>query len=151
MRACVIVALFLVLALPASVAADGIGPLPEPKLSGEWIAGMVFVLLMVAMEFVPKFALFWDPFQYKRETVAGVGLLTVIGLVGLNYLGAFDLEIGPFGWSVVGQALNAWLAFLGGSWLVWSVLERSDALPRKQRFWVGEDGDGGKALSGDGT
>ena len=151
MRVCILIALVLVLALPASVAAEGIGPLPQPTLTGEWIAGLVFVLLMVALEFVPKFALFWDPYPYKRETVAGVGLLTVIALVGLHYLGAFDLQIGPFGWHVIGEGLNAWLAFLGGSWLVWSMLERSDALPRKQRFWVGEDGDGGRALSGDGT
>lgn len=123
--------LFLVL-VPRLAAAQEIGPLPPPTLSGEWIAGLVYVLLMVAIEFVPRFAEAWDPFAYKREAVAGAGLVAVIALVGLHYLGAFDLQIGPFAWAVVGQAFNAWLAFLGGSWLVWSLLERGGALPRKR-------------------
>jgi hypothetical protein len=126
--------LFLGLAIfvPASVSAQGIAPLTRPELSGEWIAGLVYVLLMIAIEFVPRFSAFWDAFQYKRETVAGVGLLTVIALVGLHYLGAFDLSVGPFGWHVIGEAINAWLAFLGGSWVIWSVLEKAGALPRKR-------------------
>lgn len=149
MRACAIVALTLVLALlPLSVAAQGIGPLPQPTLTGEWIAGLVYVLLMVAIEFVPRFSVFWDAFLYKRETVAGIGLLTAIALVGLHYLGAFDLQIGPFGWHVIGEGLNAWLAFLGGSWLIWSLLERAGAIPRKQRDWIPEDGDGGRVILG---
>jgi hypothetical protein len=71
----------------------------------------------------------------------------VIALVGLHYAGAFDLQIGPFTWSVVGEAFNAWLAFLGGSWLIWSTLNKANALPRKQRTWVFEDGDGGRITS----
>jgi hypothetical protein len=133
MRGVKVLALVLLLVLvPQLAAAQEIGPLPPPSLSGEWVAGLVYVLLMVAIEFVPRFAEIWDPFAYKREAVAGAGLLAVIALVGLNYAGAFDLEIGSFGWSVVGQAFNAWLAFLGGSWLVWSLLDRGGALPRKR-------------------
>lgn len=154
MRVYAVVALTLVLALlPLSVSAQGIGPLPPPTLTGEWIAGLVYVLLMVAIEFVPRFSVFWDAFLYKRETVAGIGLLTAMALVGLHYLGAFDLQIGPFGWHIVGETINAWLAFLGGSWLIWSMLERAGALPRKrsERDWIAEDGDGGQViLGGDG-
>lgn len=110
-----------------------IGPVPEPELSGEWIAGLVYVLLLVAIEYIPHFHEWWDRVTYKREIVAGAGLVTVIALVALNYAGAFDLGIGAFTWGVVGQAINAWLAFLGGGWLIWSVLEQAGALPRKRR------------------
>lgn len=145
-----IVLFLLILAIPAIASAEGIGPLPSPSLTGEWVAGLVYVLLLVAIEYVPKFAGFWDEFAYKREAVAGLGLLAVIALVGLHYLGAFDLAIGPFSWGVIGQAFNAWLAYLGGSWLIWSMLERAGALPRKQivRMWTNEDGDGGRMIIG---
>jgi len=134
--------------IPQILLAQEIGPLPQPNLSGEWVAGAVYVLLLVALEYVPHFAFWWDLFAYKRESVAGFGLLIVIALVGFHYLGAFDLDIGPFTWDVVGQAFNAWLAFLGGSWLIWSMLERAGALPRKQRVWLEEDGDGGRMVLG---
>lgn len=146
--------LFFAFWLPQCISAQAIGPLPEPELSGEWIAGLVYVLLMMAIEYVPPFAAWWDPFEHKRSVVAATGLVAVIALVGLHYAGAFDLHIGPFTWDVVGDAFNAWLAFLGGSWLIWSLLNKAGALPRKRARvdlppeWVEEDGDGGRLILG---
>jgi len=131
MRLALILLVVSLLIAPRMVSAQGIGPLPSPTLSGEWVAGLVYVLLLVALEYIPHFYQWWDRFDYKREAVAGFGLLTVLALVGLHYLGAFDLEIGPFGWQIAGEAFNAWLSFLGGSWLIWSALEKAGALPRK--------------------
>ncbi len=141
----------LLLVVPSLVLAQGpdIGPVPSPALTGEWVAGLIYVLLLVAIEYIPQFAFWWDGFEHKRSVVALAGLLAVIALVGLHYAGAFDLEIGPFTWAVVGEAFNAWLAFLGGSWLIWSLLERAGALPRKQpNEWIDEDGDGGLMITG---
>jgi uncharacterized membrane protein len=144
----VVLIVFVLCLIPFLVRGQDIGPLPQAKLSGGWIAGAVYVLLLLMIEYVPKAAEWWNAFEYKRSAVAGAGLVIVIALVSLHYAGAFNLDIGPFGWHVIGQAFNAWLAFLGGGWAIWSVLERAGALPRKQQRWVEEDGDGGRASSG---
>lgn len=109
-----------------------ITPIGEPQLSGKWIAGVLYVLVSVGLEFVPPFAKWWNTVAsgYKRLIVAGAGLVTVAALVGLHYAGAFGLDIGPFGWPVVGEAINTWLAFVGGDWALWSLLEKR--LPRKR-------------------
>jgi hypothetical protein len=102
-----------------------------PELSGEWLAGALYILLTVGLEFYPPFAAWWDEVQHKRMIVATVGLVAVAALIGLHYAGAFGLEIGEFGWPVIGQGIEVWLAFLGGDWAVWSALQGT--YPRKRK------------------
>jgi len=136
LRLLIVVLVVGTLSVARNVAAQGPSPLPAPSLTGEWIAGALYILLLLMIEYVPKFAVFWDSFAYKREVVAAAGLLTVIALIGLHYAGAFNLEIGPFGWDVIGQGINTWLGFLGGSWLIWSLLDKAGEIPRKRvEFW----------------
>jgi len=116
----------------------GIGPIAQPELSGGWVAGFVYVFLLVLMEYVPGFRDWWDVFKYKYESIAGFGLVVVIALVGLHYAGAFDLEIGAFGWPVIGTAINTWLAFLGGAWLIWTALKKARALPRMREGYFND-------------
>jgi hypothetical protein len=103
--------------------------LANPQLDGVWVAGLLYVLLSNGLEYIPAFSAWWDDIEAKRLVVAGAGLVVVIGLVALHYAGAFGLGIGPFGWAVVGEALETWIVFLGGNWAVWSLLEPS--MPRK--------------------
>ena len=117
-----------------------IGPLTNPQLSGKWLAGALFVLLSVGLEYVPWFADWWDGVteQVKKLAVAGAGAVMVASLVGLHYAGAFNLDVPSGGWAVAGEALNTWLAFVGGDWAVWSLLKRAAetgrawGLPRKR-------------------
>lgn len=117
-----------------------IGPIAAPQLSGKWLAGALFVLVSVGLEYVPWFADWWDEVQsdVKRLVVAGAGAVMVAALVALHYAGAFNLDVPTDGWAVAGEALNAWLAFVGGDWAVWSLLNRAAeqrrawGLPRKR-------------------
>ncbi len=115
MRACAVIALTLVLALlPLSVSAQDIGPLPPPTLTGEWIAGLVYVLLMVAIEFVPRFSAFWDAFLYKRETVAGIGLLSAMALVACTIWGRSICRSGRSGGiSWARRSTRGWRSWAG--------------------------------------
>jgi hypothetical protein len=104
----------------------------EPTLSGKWLAGFLYAILSVGLEYWPAFAEWWDDVEMKEVIVASAGLVVTAGLVGLHYLGAFGLEIGPFGWDVVGEALEAWLGMLGGSWSLWNLVRRTGTMYRDQ-------------------
>ena len=106
-----------------------------PHLSGKWIAGLLYVVLSVGLEYVPAFSTWWEhvPSGYKRRLVAGAGWIVVAALVALHYAGAFGLDIGPFGWDVVGEAFQVWLTFVGGNWAVWSLVSEQTELPRVRR------------------
>ena len=110
-----------------------IGPVSVPQLSAKWVAGFLFIVVSVGLEYVPAFAGWWDEVQdeVKKMAVAGFGLLVTVALIGLHYAGAVDLGLGPFDWPVAGQAFNVWLALLGGDWAIWSLLRRT--FPRKRR------------------
>ena len=89
-------------------------------LSGAGIAAVVALLSSLALAYIPGFAAKWEKFQYKRETLGGVGLAVAIALVGLHYAGAFDLGLGPFGWGVVWKMVESWLAFSGAGQLAFT-------------------------------
>lgn len=104
-----------------------------PQLSGEWVAGALFAVLTAVMEYWPAFAAWWDRVQVKELVLAGAAMVFCWALVGLHYLGAFGLEIGPFGWDVVGEVIGVWIAILGGDWMLWSLVNRaSGGVPRKR-------------------
>lgn len=115
-----------------------IGPIGSPSLSPEWIAGLIYTLLMVGLEYVPGFAKWWNDFRHKRGVVAFAGLVAVALTLAGHYLGAYDLNVGAFDFEVARRAFNVWLAYLGGGWLVWSLLEKAAengyrfGLPRKK-------------------
>lgn len=102
-----------------------------PQLSGKWVAGLIFVVLSMALEYVPQFREKWEAVKAKELVIAGAGMVVVWALVGLHYLGAFGLEIGQFGWPVVGEILSTWMAFLGGDWAIWNTVK--DSLPRNRK------------------
>lgn len=109
-----------------------------PRLSAEWIAGLVYTMVVVGLEYYPPFATWWDTRKDKRMLLATAGAVVIaLTLVG-HYTGLFDLALGPFAFGVIRRAFNVWLAYLGGSWLVWSLLDgaakqgRRWGLPRKR-------------------
>jgi len=132
----VVVALGLGMSLVAGVVVAQAEPpvpvLPDPELSGVWLATVLFVLGSVLLEYVPGLRTWWKGTEYKRALIAGAGLVLTGALVAGHYVGVFDLALGPFGWPVIQAALNAWLALLGGDWLVWSLLNGAVTLPRKR-------------------
>jgi hypothetical protein len=96
------------------------GPGGEISLSGAGIAAIVAVLLSVALAYLPWFRSWWESWTYKREVIGLAGLVVALALVGLHYAGAFDLGLGAFGWPVVWQVLEAWLAFAGAGQLAFT-------------------------------
>jgi len=98
---------------------DG-GETPKLELSGAGIAAIVAVITSVLLAYVPGLATWWEKFTYKRETLGGVGLGIAIGMVALHYAGAVDLGLGSFGWPVVWQTIEAWLAFSGAGQLMFT-------------------------------
>ncbi len=102
------------------------------ELSGAWIAGLLYTVVSVGLEYHPGFAGWWTGVssEFKRLLVGGAALAVTAALVGLHYAGAFGLGLPEFGWPVVIEALKVWVAFMGGNWAIWSLLERS--LPRKR-------------------
>ena len=98
---------------------DG-GETPKLELSGAGIAAIVAVITSVLLAYVPGLATWWEKFTYKRETLGGVGLGIAIGMVALHYAGALDLGLGAFGWPVVWQTIEAWLAFSGAGQLMFT-------------------------------
>lgn len=95
------------------------------ELSGPGLAAIVALLLSLALSYIPGFKYKWEECAYKREALGLSGLLVAIGLIGLHYLGAFDLGLEVFGWPVVWRALEAWLAFAGAGQLSYTVQQRS--------------------------
>ena len=93
---------------------------PAAELSGAGIASIVAVIMSVLLAYVPGLATWWEKFTYKRETLGGVGLGIAIGMVGLHYAGAVNLGLGEFGWPVVWQTIEAWLAFSGAGQLMFT-------------------------------
>lgn len=93
--------------------------LPQLDLSGTGIAAIVAFLLSVALQYT-SFSTWWNTLTYKRELLAGVGLLVAWGLVGLHYLGFVDMRLGAFGWLVVRRVLEAWLSFAGAGQLMYT-------------------------------
>lgn len=104
----------------------------QPELSGKWVAGFLYIVVSVLLEYWPRFARWWDSVEDKPLWIALAGAVVVAGLVGLNYAGAFGWELPPFGWEVVGEALKVWIAFLGGNWAVWNLARRAAPMPRKR-------------------
>jgi len=96
------------------------GSPPQVTLSGAGIAAVTAVLTSVLLAYVPGLATWWEKFTYKRETLGGVGLGIAIGMVALHYAGALDLGLGAFGWPVVWQTIEAWLAFSGAGQLMFT-------------------------------
>ena len=109
-----------------------------PQLRAEWIAGVVYVLLTVGLEYVPVFSRWWDEFKHKESALAAAGLLTTALTVAGHYATLYDLGLGPFTFEVARRAFNVWLAYLGGSWAIWSLADRAArrgatwGLPRKR-------------------
>lgn len=101
-------------------AARTAGEAPQVELSGAGIAAIVGVLTSVLLAYVPGFQAWWEAFAYKRETLAGVGFVVAVALVGLHYLGALDLGLGPFGWPVVWRVIETWLTFSGAGQLAFT-------------------------------
>jgi hypothetical protein len=54
--------------------------------------------------------------------LALVGFIEALILVGLHYLGAFDLGLGQFGWPVVGRVIQVWLEFAGAGQLTYTAM-----------------------------
>ena len=46
----------------------GIGTIPQPELSGSWLAGFIYVLHLILLKYVPWFRNWWDRFVFKRYT-----------------------------------------------------------------------------------
>jgi hypothetical protein len=117
-----------------------ITPIASPQLTGKWVAGFLFVLLSVGLEYVPGFSTWWEGVEEKTKkgVIAAAGLLVMAAVIGLHYAGAFSLDAPQDGWAVAGEALNAWLAMLGGDWALWSLLKHAAesgrvwGLPRKR-------------------
>lgn len=93
--------------------------LPRLELSGTGIAAIVAFLLSIALQY-GSFSTWWSGFAYKREALAGVGLVVAWVLVGLHYLGVVDILLGPFGWLVVRRVFEAWLTFAGAGQLMYT-------------------------------
>jgi hypothetical protein len=107
---------------PAGDSGEDIAPVPDSvELSGEGIAAIVAVLTSLAFVYVPGLASQWSEFDYKREALGAAGLVVSVGLVGLHYVGAIDLGLPGFGWSVIWRTLRAWLAFAGSAQLSYTV------------------------------
>lgn len=106
----------------------------DPQLTGKWLAGALFTLMSVGLEYVPFFAKWWDKVQsgYKRLIVAAFGAVLVAILIGLHYAGVLGLGLSSFGWPVVLEGFKVWLAMIGGDWAVWGALESIGAIPRKR-------------------
>lgn len=104
------------------------GETPQLNLSGAGIAAIVAVVSSVALAYIPGLAVWWSAFGYKREVLGAVGALIAVALVGLHYAGAINLGLGVFGWPVVWQALEAWLAFSGAGQLAFTAQK---VLPQK--------------------
>lgn len=125
----------------ATVAAPVAGPmpvqagLPQLELSGTGIAAIVAFLLSIALQYT-AFSTWWNTLTYKREVLAGVGLLVAWGLVGLHYLGVVDMRLGAFGWLVVRRVFEAWLAFAGAGQLMYTAQHAAE------RWLKGHDAQG---------
>jgi len=102
------------------VLAQGGAGVPTVELSGTVLAALLAVLVSVVLESVPGAQAWWARFGYKRESLAGAGLVLTVALVALHYAGALDLGLGAFGWPVVWQAAEAWLAFVGAGQLAFT-------------------------------
>jgi hypothetical protein len=90
------------------------------ELSGTGIAAIVALIVSLSLMYIPGFQGWWDVFAYKREALAGSGLLVALALVGLHYGGAIDLALGPFGWPVVWRVVQVWLAYAGTGQLIYT-------------------------------
>jgi len=94
---------------------------PVVALTGSGLAAAVGVVLSLLLAYVPGFQGWWDTFELKRETLAAAGFVVAWTLVGLHYLGAVDLGLGAFGWPVLWQVIEAWMAFSGAGQLGYTV------------------------------
>lgn len=92
---------------------SGDPPTPTPELSGAGLAAVVALLTSLLLAYIPGFQAWWEAYPYKRESLAGVGFVLAWALVGLHYAGAVELHLSAFGWPVVWQVFEAWLAFAG--------------------------------------
>lgn len=108
----------LLLATP--VLAQSGADVPTVELSGTGLAALVAAVVSVVLASVPGAQAWWAQFAYKREALAGAGLVLTGALVALHYAGALDLGLGAFGWPVVWQAVEAWLAFAGAGQLAFT-------------------------------
>lgn len=108
---------------PVAAPVDGSLPaqagMPQLELSGTGIAAIVAFLLSIALQYT-AFSTWWNTLSYKREILAGAGLLVAWGLVGLHYLGVVDMRLGAFGWLVVRRVFEAWLTFAGAGQLMYT-------------------------------
>lgn len=118
---------------PVATPGDGglpTGELPVVELSGPGVAAIVALIVSLSLMYIPGFQVWWDAFGYKREALAGAGLVVAMVLVGLHYIGAIDLGLGVFGWPVIWRILEVWLSFAGTGQLLYTgkrSLERQDA------------------------
>ena len=98
---------------------------PELGFTAELVSAIVGVLLSLALSFIPGLSTKWDAYAYKREILAGVGVLVAASMIGLHYLGALTLaNIGAFGWPVVWKFVAVALAFLGGTQSTYTATRR---------------------------
>lgn len=94
---------------------DG-GELPQVDFSAMGLSAIMAVVTSTLLAYVPGLAQKWADFRYKRELLAGIGLVVAGALLGLHYLGAIRLVgVGDFGWPVIWRLLDVWLGFIGGS------------------------------------
>lgn len=106
---------------------DG-GDVPQVELSGTGIAALVAVISSVVMAYIPGAAAWWESYPHKRTVIGALGLALAVGMVGLHYAGALDLGLGDFGWAVIWQTMETWLAFAGAGQLAFTAQQ---ALPAK--------------------
>ena len=98
---------------------------PELEFTAELVSATLGILLSLALSFVPGLSAWWNKCTYKRELLAGVGVLVAASMLGLHYLGALTLVgIGPFGWPVVWKFLTVALSFLGGGQYTYTATRR---------------------------
>lgn len=90
--------------------------LPQVDFSAMGLSAIMAVITSTLLAYVPGLAQKWEAFGYKRELLAGIGLVVAGALLGLHYLGAIRLVgVGAFGWAVIWRLLDVWLGFIGGS------------------------------------
>jgi len=103
--------------------------LPEVVFSGGAIAAIVGVIVSLLARFspvfFPAFAVWWEANEFKREWLQLTGFVVAWVMVGLHYAGAIKVVgIYSFGWPVVWRVMEAWLVYVGGAQVAYTVQKR---------------------------
>jgi hypothetical protein len=96
----VLVVLLITLMMATPVMAQDNVPVVAVSAIGTVLSTVLGIVVSLVLEFYPPAAKWWNEFEYQRQTFIGMGVLLAVILIGLNAIGAVQMELPePFWWN----------------------------------------------------